>query len=309
MARIGLRKAQGAIVAALLIGAARSVFLLARLLGPDRSADFGGFLARKVGPRLKPHKTALANLKAAFPEMAEAERERIALAAWDNLGRTGGEYPHLAKLMDYDHENPSADGRVEVTGIEHFAALRDDGKPGIIFASHLANWELPAIVAARHGLAVTAVFRAPNDPASRRLVEEVRRETMGGLEASRSGVAFVLREVLEQGGHLGALIDQHFSRGVETPFLGRPALTNPLLGKLARQFDCPVHGVRVMRLPGHRFRIELTPPLDLPRDDEGLIDQKGAMAAMTAVIEGWVRETPEQWLWMHRRWRTSAKAK
>jgi KDO2-lipid IV(A) lauroyltransferase len=99
------------------------------------------------------------------------------------------------------------------------------------------------------------------------------------------------------------LIDQHFTRGVRVDFFGRPALVNPILGKFARRFDCPVHGVRVVRLPGHRFRLELTPPLDLPRDPDGQVNVQGAMQAMTAVVESWVREHPEQWLWMHRRWR------
>jgi KDO2-lipid IV(A) lauroyltransferase len=87
--------------------------------------------------------------------------------------------------------------------------------------------------------------------------------------------------------------------------MGRPALTNPVLGKFAKYFDCPVHGVRVIRLPGYSFKLELTPPLDLPRNAAGEVDVTGAMAAMTRVVESWVREHPEQWLWMHRRWRPS----
>jgi KDO2-lipid IV(A) lauroyltransferase len=299
--RLGLAAAGLGVALAVLL--ARGVFALARLAGPDRTADFGGWLLRAVGPRLAPHRTALENLAAAFPEKTAQEREAIALAAWDNLGRTGGEYPHLAKLVDYRYGEDNADSRIEVVGVEHFAALRDDGRPGIVFTAHLANWELPAIVAERHGLKVTAVYRAPNDPVSRRLVEEIRRETMGRTEASRPGVAFVLRDTLDEGGHLGMLIDQHRSDGVTTPFFDRPAITNPVLAKLARRFECPVHGVRVVRLPGRRFRVELTPPLDLPRDARGRIDEVGAMRMMTAVVEGWVREHPGQWLWMHRRWR------
>jgi KDO2-lipid IV(A) lauroyltransferase len=83
-------------------------------------------------------------------------------------------------------------------------------------------------------------------------------------------------------------------------------LANQILGKFARQYDCPVHGVRVIRLPHNRFRLELTPALDLPRDPDGQINVKGAMQAMTDVVAGWVREHPEQWLWMHRRWRVPA---
>ena len=109
--------------------------------------------------------------------------------------------------------------------------------------------------------------------------------------------------MLDRGGHVGQLIDQHFTRGVVVDFFGRPCLANPLLAKLARYYDCPVHGVRVVRLPEGRFRLELTPALDLPRGADGQIDVAGAMQAMTAQVEAWVREHPGQWLWMHRRWR------
>jgi Kdo2-lipid IVA lauroyltransferase/acyltransferase len=295
--RFGSRLAEAA-----MIGVVRAVFALARALGPDRSRDVGGALARTIGPLLPQHRTGLANVRAAFPEKSETEVQDIVKGAWDNLGRTGAEYAHLATLFDFDDRNPGA-GRTEVVGIEHFLALRDDGKPGIIFAAHLANWEMPAICAARYGLDATAVFRAPNDPAVAHVVHEVRSQSMGGLEAARQGAAFAMQGVLERGGHLGMLIDQHFTRGVIVDFLGRPALTNPLLGKFARQYECPVHGVRIVRLLGHGFKVELTPPLTLPRDPDGQINVQGAMQAMTDVVAGWVREHPEQWLWMHRRWR------
>ncbi len=291
-----------------MIGLTRGVFGLARALGPSRAADVGAALTRAVGPLLPAHRTALANVRAAYPEMSEPEVKRVVRGAWDNLGRTGAEYAHLGDLFDYDPDRATP-GRVEVDGIDHFVSLRDDGRPGIIFSAHLANWELPAICAARFGLDATAVFRAPNDPAVARVVHEVRSGTMGGLEAARQGAAFAMQGVLERGGHLGMLIDQHFTRGVPVTFMGRPALVNPILAKFARRFDCPVHGVRVVRLAGHRFRLQLTPPLDLPRDAEGQIEVTGAMQAMTAVVEGWVREHPEQWLWMHRRWRAPAASR
>lgn len=281
----------------------RAVFGFLRLLGPERASDLGGALLRGVSPLIPVNRVAYANIRATFPEMPQAEVRRIARGAWENLGRTVAEYAHLKALFDYDYANPDPNGRIEVAGIEHFIALKDDDRPGLIFSAHLGNWELPAICAATYDLETTAVFRAPNDPAIAAVVHEIRSGAMGGLAAAKPGAAFAMQGVLEEGGHLGMLIDQHFTRGVLVPFLGRPALTNPILGKFARRFECPVHGVRVVRLPGQRFRIELTPPLDLPRDAGGEIDVQGAMAMMTAVVEGWVREHPEQWLWMHRRWR------
>jgi Kdo2-lipid IVA lauroyltransferase/acyltransferase len=285
-----------------MIGVVRGVFALARALGPDRSSAVGGAIARRLGPLLPQHRIGLENLRAAFPDKSEAEIRAILAGAWENIGRLGAEYPHLGQLFDYDHYSGEI-GRIEVDGIEHFIALAEDGKPALIFSAHLANWELPPICAARYGLDATVVFRPPNEPAAAHVLHEIRSQTMGGLEAARQGAAFAMRGVLERGGHLGMLIDQHFTRGVTVDFLGRPALTNPIMGKFARAFDCPVHGVRVIRLAAGRFRLQLTPALDLPRDAEGLVDVQGAMQAMTRVVEDWVREHPEQWLWMHRRWR------
>ena len=289
--------------AAVMIGVIRTLFAFLRMLGPERASDLGGWLLRTASPLIPVNRVALANIRAAFPEKDEAEVKRIARGAWENLGRVAGEYANLKALFDYDYHNPDKPSRVEVKGIEHFIALKDDEKPGLIFSTHLANWELPAICAQAYDLETTAVFRAPNDPAIAAVVHEIRSGAMGGLAAAKQGAAFAMQGVLENGGHLGMLIDQHFTRGVVVPFFGRPALTNPIMGKFAKRFECPVHGVRVIRLPNHRFRLELTPPLDLPRDASGEIDVQGAMAMMTAVVEGWVREYPEQWLWMHRRWR------
>lgn len=105
-------------------------FLAARVVPYAWMAGAGGWIARTLGPRLKPSRTARANLAQAFPEKGEAEREAILRGAWDNLGRTAVEYPYLGRLWDYDPAHPERPGRIEVVGREHFMALRDDGRPG-----------------------------------------------------------------------------------------------------------------------------------------------------------------------------------
>jgi KDO2-lipid IV(A) lauroyltransferase len=91
--------------------------------------------------------------------------------------------------------------------------------------------------------------------------------------------------------------------GVEVTFFGRRTMANPLLARLAQHFDCPIHGSRIVRLPGHRFRAELSEEIAPVRDADGKIDIAGTTQAIITVIEGWIREHPEQWLWQHRRWR------
>src|SRR5690349_16791362 len=133
----------------------------------------------------------------------------------------------------------------------------------------------------------------------------MRAGCMGTLVASGTEAPFVLAKALEDGGVAGMLVDQHDRRGVDVRFFGRPARTSAVIARLARQVDCPIQGVRVIRLPNKRFRIELTEPIAAARTASGEIDIEGTMQAITSAIEGWVREHPEQWLWLHQRWRAN----
>ncbi len=271
---------------------------------PERSAGFASAVLRTVAPLFPENRLGARNIAAALPEKSEAERKRILAGAWDSIARVAAEYIHLDAIAAQDPVvEGEGDGRLVIRGVEQFQSLRDDGKPAIIFAAHMANWELLAVTAVRYGLPLTAMFRPPSNMLVAGDLLQRRRALMGGLVANTRGATFELAAALERGEHLGLLVDQSKARGMPVPFFGRPAPTNPLLGKLARTFECPVHGARSVRLPGGRFLIEITPPLDLPRDHEGKIDVFGTMAMVNLTIEGWIREHPEQWLWLHDRWR------
>jgi len=90
---------------------------------------------------------------------------------------------------------------------------------------------------------------------------------------------------------------------VPVTFFGQRTLANQLVARLARNIECPIHGIRVVRHPGGRFQLRMTEAIEPVRDASGQIEVEGTMQVITSVIEGWVREHPEQWLWLHRRWR------
>ena len=112
-----------------------------------------------------------------------------------------------------------------------------------------------------------------------------------------------LAEALKRGSHVAALVDQYATQGVPVTFFGRRTLANSLVARLARQIDCPIHGIRIVRHPGNRFQLKITEAITTPRDAEGKVDVQRTMQVITDVVEDWVREHPEQWLWLHRRWR------
>ncbi len=277
------------------------IWLLGRA-NPDRTSDLSGALARRLGPLLPAHRIGQANLRAAFPDKDAAWIEQTLRGAWDNLGRVAGEYVHMAQIWDFDTDHPNT-GRILSDSTPLFEMIRDDGKPALCFAAHLGNWELPAIAAAAHGMPSAVVYRMPNNKAVAKEIIRIRAPLMGRLIRTRAQAALEMAAALQAGEHLGMLVDQHFSRGVDVTFFGRRCKANPSIARLARRFDCPVIGVRVVRLPGHRFRIIAEGPFALPRDMDGQIDVAAATQMITSIIEGWIREYPAQWLWFHRRWR------
>ncbi len=279
------------------------VFGLLRLLPVDGASWLGGVVTRCIGPRLRVSEVGRRNLAAAFPEKSAAEIDRILTEVWDNLGRTGAEYAQLDRIYDTNDLGPVAGGRIQAEGIEHFRELREDGKPAILFTAHCGNWELLPIGAVRHGLPVSVFFRPPNNPFAADLVRRIRRRTMGRLLPSGLLGTIAATEALENGEHLGMLVDQYHGLGVDLPFFGRPARTALTLAKLARRFRCPVHGAFVERLEGARFRLVLLPALDIRWTEDAQADVLNVMNLVNKTIEDWVRAHPGQWLWLHRRWR------
>jgi len=283
---------------------AQVIFLslkLLRLIPMDRAVRLFEGAARWIGPKTSRQKVALDNLVMAFPEKSPEERETIARESWAQMARGVVEYGYLDQIFDLDANNLGA-GRIKVKNVEQFIKLRDDGKPAIIFTGHLGNFELLPMAAAKFGLDLQSLFRAPNNKYAAAKIADARKQVAPYLVASGKGASFQLMSALERGAHVGILVDQKFRRGIPVPFFGHDAPTNTLLAKLARRYECPVHGARSIRLPGGRFRLEITDELNLPRTPEGEIDIRGTTELITRVVEGWVREYPEQWLWIHRRW-------
>ena len=289
-----------AAVGALTIGLLR----ITRYFDPIKTADLFGRILRLIGPLTREQKIGRANLTAAFPEKSPEEIERILAGVWDNLGRLGAEFAHLDHIWEHDPARPE-DSRIEIQPRTHelFAKLRLDGKPALIFTGHLGNWEMPAVAAVEHGLDAAILFRRPNSASANRIIEELRGGKMGTLIPAGRDAPLRLADALQKGQHVAILVDQYFTNGVEVTFFGRKTKANPTMARLLRQIECPIHGVRIIRLPGHRFRAELSEEVPPVRDASGQIDVQGTMQAITSVVEGWIREYPDQWLWLHRRWR------
>ncbi|MGP0086103.1 MAG: lipid A biosynthesis lauroyl acyltransferase [Steroidobacteraceae bacterium] len=281
------------------------LFRAGRRVDRARLTSLLSTLLRRVGPWLPEHRVGRANLAAAFPEKSTEERDRILLGTWENLGRFAAEFIHLDRLWDYDRTNSNSGTHIETTPstLERLNDIARRGKPVLIFTGHLGNWELTALGARAEGLDLAILYRRPNFSAIADEIINLRRGGMGTLIPSGPKAPLRLYMALRRGQHVAMLVDQYLQAGVDVIFFGRHTKANPLIAQLARYHQCPIYGARSVRLPGDRFRVELTDAIVLPRDVQGGIDVQATMQVITSILEGWVREYPEQWLWLHRRWR------
>ena len=284
-------------------GLLRFVLSWAKAVGRVRAGTISGRIARMIGPLIKENKLAAGNLEAAFPEKSKKERDKILSGLWDNLGHQLIEYAFIAELAESFDPDHLEDGPFTVDGLEHLYALRDSGKPGIIFGAHFGNWELAPAVSQKLGVPITGLYRPPKNRYLAEEMERLRGDYISTLVASGRGAAMRVAGALRSGHTVGILVDQRIAEGDIIPFMGRPSLSNPAVGVLARLFDCPVHGAYAKRMPNGRFHLLMTPPLDLPRDAKGKVDADATNVMVHGIVEEWVREAPEQWLWVHDRWR------
>ncbi len=269
---------------------------LFRLLPIDAASALGGRIAGLVGPRLAADRVARRNLARAYPEKTQPEIDAIMAGLWNNLGRTIGEYPHLGEI-----KTQGPDRRVEVVDKDQVhQGLK--GGAYIFLAAHQANWEISAKAATDHGVGFAGVYRAASNPIVDWLIRRSRKTIYTGmLPKGREGAKQVIGVLRAKQG-LGMLVDQKFNEGLPIPFFGRDAMTATAPADLSMTFGCPLVPVQVERLGGARFRMTVHPPITVSKAGDRKANVRAALEQINALVERWVRERPEQWFWIHRRW-------
>jgi len=285
----------------------RLIVGLVRLFPLDTAVRLSAASWRVLAPRLSPkrHKRALVNLEIAFPEKSPAERRRIALAHWENLGRVMAETMQIDRVL----ADPS---RIEIASQGIFTRYKDKLGPAVGVSLHMGNWELaiwPFVVA---GANPAAVFRSVNNPYVDRYLRDQRRDLYPGGLLGRGRVegdhgesqktARVITDFVRRGGRLGLVCDLYDRTGIEVPFFGKLARTQAIPAMIGRRVGARVWLARCLRIgTASRFRIEIR-ELKVPRTANQADDIRAVMVEMQQQFEAWVREAPEQWMWSNRRW-------
>lgn len=252
-----------------------------------------------VHPRFR--RVGLRNLEIAFPGKPLAERRRIVRVLLDHLGRLLAE---VCLFPRYTRENVN---RVAIyDGFEHFEAARARGKGVIFMTAHFGGWEIGSFVHSLLGNPMHVVVRGLDNPYLDRMVTRYR--TLHGNRAiDKADFARGLLAALRAGETVGILMDQNMTppQGAFVDYFGQAACTATGPAKVALRTDAAVVPAFTFWDPGLRkYRIHFDPALALVRTGDEEADIVANTALFTRVIEDYARRYPEQWLWLHRRWKT-----
>lgn len=278
---------------------------IVRAMPLDTAARVSARIWGTIAPRLRRHQRALDNLAIAYPEKTLAEREVIARAMWENLGRVMAETMQIDRLI----RDP---GRIRVANDRVFRRYKDKLGPAIGCSLHMGNWELaiwPLVVA---GASPAAVYRTVKNPYVDAFLRHQRRDLYpGGLlgkgkvdgnweEGQRT--ARQITDFVRHGGRLGLVCDLYDKGGLPVPFFGRDARSVMIPAMIARRLGTRIWLARCLRIGTQsRFEVEIK-ELKVPRTSNAGDDVKWITAAMQREFEAWIREAPEQWMWSNRRW-------
>lgn len=271
-----------------------SFMQLFRLLPFKVVSAIGGGIGRLVGLFCRRH-VAKTNLRWAFPQITDGEMTQIMGKMYDNFGRTFVEFIQLDKI------NPEKMNiQMTIKGQEWIDEVLKSGKGAIFFSGHYGNWEVGPWLYSQCGLPLTPIYRHLNNPYLDHYMRQLRLSISPQviLKGPRSGQECF--RALKKGQSLVLLADQKMNEGINVPFFGRPAPTPVGIAKLALAAGVPIYPTKVKRIGKCNFELTIYPPLSMENEVDPTLH---IMTQVNQYLESWIKESPEQWFWVHRRWK------
>lgn len=270
---------------------------LLRLPSLDAASAMGGWLGRKIGPRLGITRRARRRIMRAMPELSEVEVDRIVTAMWDNLGRVALEYAHIDTFRRPDQRH-----RIEVVGMEALKAHAASGKGGLMLSGHFGNFELLPVAMNREGFTGGEVYRPANNPYVNEWMLDMRaREGSVQIPKGRKGTRDLI-SILRHHGFVAMLYDQKMNEGIEATLFGIRSMTTPAPAGLAIRLGATMFPVCIERTKGAHFRVTIYPQIEADPDADTVSETIRLTQVLNDFLEERIREKPENWFWLHNRW-------
>jgi len=270
-------------------------FLFFKIIGPKLSSKISGKIFEIIGPFFRSKKVIYNNIKRALPEIDENNLKNIENSMWNNYGRIFAEYIFLK-----DFRYGKLASNVQIEGQEILNDIKENNKQVIFISGHLSNFELMAMFIEKSGINLSAIYRPLNNIFLNGIMENIRKRYIckNQIKKGLAGLKKLIK--LKKKNYSTALmIDQRVSEGILSPLFNEKALTTTIPAQLVKKFNIPIVPVYIERIDGLKFKITINQPLSFPQDTS----QQQITDNLNQILEKFILNKPENWIWSHNRWK------
>ncbi|MBO7484247.1 MAG: lysophospholipid acyltransferase family protein [Alphaproteobacteria bacterium] len=268
------------------VGLILLIFMILPLRAAEKTgACLGAFVGLVARRR---NRIGLLNLRIAFPEKTEKERKKILRDMWKHFGRLIADLPHNRQVLK----------EASFKDVKYLREAYAAGKGGFVCSAHIGNWELSVAKQIAPGFVMNPVYRPANNWFLDKLLFSRRKGVK--IPKGRTGARLMI-ETLKQGKFISILCDQKFREGMTLSLFGMPAQTATAMATLALKMNVPIIMVKAIQQTDGHYLLTVYPPIPIPIGLARAEAEKQIMTTVNQMYEQWIRENPEQWLWIHRR--------
>jgi KDO2-lipid IV(A) lauroyltransferase len=277
------------------------LFFVIKKMSIRRSSDLCGFIGKYLGRAIcffnGKTKIALKSMALCLPDKTPDEHTKILNMVLDGMGRFMGEYLHQRSMDDEYVTN-----NVEVEGAEYFSDLYKNGKGFFGFTAHFGNWELIHRHLAKDNIMLNVIYRKQNN----KLIEQkyIDQRPVNQIPKGSRSMRDII-DLIKANKVIGVLLDQRDLNGIPLEFFGKKAMTSTAIQRLSLKYDFPIIPVKCVRKKDDRNKFKMTvyPPLVLEKSGNFETDVIELTKKTLRIIEEWIKEDPEQWMWVYDRWK------
>ena len=271
------------------------LFIVFKILGPNKSSYLGGKLFEIIGPFFRSKKLIYSNIKKAIPNINSEDLKKIVKLMWNNYGRIFAEYVFIK-----DFRNGKLRKNIKIEGEENLQKIIKENKQVVFISAHFSNFELMAMYLDKSGINLSALYRPLNNIFLNKIMENVRKKYICKNQIKK-GIGG-LREMINLNKNnfsTALMIDQRVSEGISSNFFNQKALTTTIPAQLVKKFNLPIIPIHIERIEGINFKITINKAIFFSREmtTQYITDE------LNKIIEIMILKNPEQWIWSHNRWK------
>ena len=270
-------------------------FIILKIFSRELSKNIFSYSFMFLGRLSKYNKIAKNNCKIVFSDFSDKEITKIVNNSWKNLGKNLYELNNLKKLIDDKNA-------IEILGLEKLKKIKKENSPVIFFSIHSSNWEICVPILDKSGFNIGAIYRHINNVFFDRYIFKKRTDSLKTKNSFYTPKGKLsAKEILEgviNNKNIFLLVDQKDSAGTFINFFGKKVKTQTGFLKIARKYNLKIIPMRNIRLPDNTLQITFEDPLT--HSNNNISDDK-KMLEINAIVERWIRESPENWFWQHKR--------